>query len=142
MKQNPVKSLSSILDISSEELAQLLTKSDFSKFKNIPDSEFLELAQKQTSISVSNPPQEFIKFTERYTNFTRWTMSLILLSSNLIEAMKIINKLADIAETLKSLHNYSSFVAILNCLTHENIVRFCDPKLSKVNICFSIQSLF
>eukprot|EP01156_Anaeramoeba_ignava_P021511 Anaeramoba_ignava/c19193_g1_i2.p1 GENE.c19193_g1_i2~~c19193_g1_i2.p1 ORF type:complete len:535 (-),score=203.66 c19193_g1_i2:48-1652(-) len=109
----------SIFDIDEEEIARQLTIIDFEIFQKIQSSELLNKAWTNPKLKHRTP--NVIQLIYRYNDLSKWVPNSILQSKKLKGRTKILGKFIKIAENLKSLNNYHSFMAIMAGIQHPKI---------------------
>eukprot|EP00732_Lithocolla_globosa_P002989 Lithocolla_globosa_v1_NODE_2195_length_2116_cov_31.512858.p1 type:complete len:667 gc:universal NODE_2195_length_2116_cov_31.512858:105-2105(+) len=110
---------SEILNMYTEQIANLLTNWDHNLYRRIDPLEYLTDVLKVRGQSVSN----FLNFSNRFSRMTFWVTTEILLNEKLEKRVKFVKKFIEIAQTLYELNNFNTCFGILSGLQHSAIDR-------------------
>ncbi|CAF2499591.1 unnamed protein product [Rotaria sp. Silwood2] len=108
------------LQLDALEICAQLTLRDFSIFKSIKTTEYIDHIFKLKSLYGIPQLERFLKLPNQEMY---WTITEILRESNLIQRSKVIKHFIKIAKCCKDVKNFNSMFAIISGLDHKSVQR-------------------
>ena len=111
-----------LLELGQKALGEQLALREFSDFKRIQPSEFLDLSWKNPKLKHRSP--NITKILEQNQILSTWVSNVVVTTVSLKKRVDVYSKLVNLAQNSFSLHNYSSCKAI--------VLGLCDPAIDRL----------